>query len=191
MRVFRFMHRTELMKFMKGDKIHSYTQMEISFIGPSTIISNKNSNIMEFYTPKMCYEKFYKGVLTDDILVQFDIDKNLLTEGRSIPLYDPNNNKSFSGSGDLELISIKEYYIHDYDKNCATFINFEIIGDIWYTSRDKAIVLSHLLLEYNMTHLNTIETDAILKIMKGSISRRWTMKKDDFKRLKRRHISIS
>ena len=42
-----------------------------------------------------------------------------------------------------------------------------------------------------MTHLGIIDDDIIIKIMDKHIGHKWTMKKNDFRRLKRMHISIS
>lgn len=191
MRLFRFMHRTELMKFVKGDKIESMKYKYVHFIAEKTHIIDMREGAMKplnlvpdamtnlcpvedyYVTPMEFYDDFLIGTVCRDVLAEFEIpdDQILIKAG------------PYAGS------IATEFVVESYSKDNAKLISFQRMDNKrhnWFTSATMGRFAISLI-DYCNTHpgfdRKYFDLDMVKFLRKHNIGRKWHMPTDEYKRL--------
>lgn len=189
MRLFRFMHRTELMKFVKGDKItpikYKYVHfiaekthiIDIGAVKPLTLVPDAMTNfcpVEDYYvTPMEFYDDFLIGTVCRDVLAEFEIpDDQILIK-----------------AGPYANSIATEFVVESYSKDNAKLISFQRMDNKrhnWFSSATmRRFAMS--LIDYCNTHpgfdIKYFDLGMVKFLRKHNIGRKWYMPIDEYKRL--------
>lgn len=169
--LFRFMHRSELMKYHHGDTIKSLNFNRVHFLEENVRCHYNGSE--KLLTPYDCYNEFIGGIICGDILAKFEIDDDLVSP------------KVAAYLGNRKIV---EQTVKEYNKNNAKLLSFEILeASKWFASKSDAEQVAQFLFDYSFCHGGVQYRNALQDIAQyiwaHNIGHRWHMPKGECQRL--------
>ena len=138
MKVYRYMSRTEFTNLIHGMSLHNATVRDtfhstscgFCFLAETTTFTTRDFEGEEQtyeYTPEECFY-FLEGVVTEDVLVEFDVlDSKLLNCGEGVYMNPITVEYDYT-------ISITEYSCHTYDRNVLRPLRYKLGNPEGYTN---------------------------------------------------------